>query len=191
MSSLINFLSRFSTATIQRSLSYAKHIDRETIEFFEESGDVTMYAQIEGTDYYDTAITYNPKKDRLIDDDCTCPVRYNSKHAAALARLFFQEYRQEFQQRSAESQSTRSIANRQQEYDQAQRWLHDFKRQLGQTDPEQPSQTKTYLIYLLNQSISSKKLTLVVQKARRNKNGSIAGESDYTQYENITRKHLT
>lgn len=191
MSSLINFLSRFSTATIQRSLSYAKHIDRETIEFFEESGDVTMYAQIEGTDYYDTAITYNPKKDRLIDDDCTCPVRYNCKHAAALARLFFQEYRQEFQQRSAESQSPRSIANRQQGYDQAQRWLHDFKRQLEQTDPEQPSQTNTYLIYLLNQSISSKKLTLVVQKARRNKNGSIAGESDYTQYENITRKHLT
>ena len=191
MSSLINFLSRFSTATIQRSLSYAKHIDRETIEFFEESGDVTMYAQIEGTDYYDTAITYNLKKDRLIDDDCTCPVRYNCKHAAALARLFLHEYRQEFQQRSAESQSPRSIANRQQGYDQAQRWLHDFKRQLEQTDPEQPSQTNTCLIYLLNQSISSKKLTLVVQKARRNKNGSIAGESDYTQYENITRKHLT
>ncbi len=48
-----------------------------------------MYAQIEGTDYYDTAITYNPQKDRLIDDDCTCPVGYNCKHAAALARLFF------------------------------------------------------------------------------------------------------
>ena len=191
MSSLINFLSRFSTATIQRSLSYAKHINRETIEFFEEKDDVTMYAQVEGTDYYDTAITYNLKKDRLIDDDCTCPVRYNCKHAAALARLFLHEYRQEFQQRSAESQSPRSIANRQQRYDQAQRWLHDFKRQLEQTDPEQPSQTNTYLIYLLNQSISSKKLTLVVQKARRNKNGSIAGESDYTQYENITRKHLT
>ena len=90
MSSLINFLSRFSTATIQRSLSYAKHIDRETIEFFEEKDGVTMYAQIEGTDYYDTAITYNPQKDRLIDDDCTCPVGYNCKHAAALARLFFQ-----------------------------------------------------------------------------------------------------
>ncbi|MBS5992616.1 MAG: SWIM zinc finger family protein, partial [Acinetobacter baumannii] len=88
MSSLINFLSRFSTATLHRSLSYAKHIDRETIEFFEENDDVTMYAQIEGTDYYDTAITYNPQKDRLIDDDCTCPVGYNCKHAAALARLF-------------------------------------------------------------------------------------------------------
>ena len=50
MSSLINFLSRFSTATLQRSLSYAKHIDRETIEFFEEKDGVTMYAQIEGTD---------------------------------------------------------------------------------------------------------------------------------------------
>ena len=48
MSLLINFLSRFSTATLQRSLSYAKHIDRETIEFFEENDDVTMYAQIEG-----------------------------------------------------------------------------------------------------------------------------------------------
>jgi uncharacterized Zn finger protein len=112
MSSLINFLSRFSTATLQRSLSYAKHIDRETIEFFEENDDVTMYAQIEGTDYYDTAITYNLKKDRLIDDDCTCPVGYNCKHAAALARLFFQEYRQEFQQRYAESQSPQGIAKR-------------------------------------------------------------------------------
>lgn len=191
MSSLTNFLSRFSTATIQRSLSYAKHIDRETIEFFEEKDGVTMYAQIEGTDYYDTAITYNLKKDRLVDDDCNCPVGYNCKHAAALARLFFQEYRQEFQQRYAESQSPWAIANRQQGYDQAQRWLHEFKRYLQQIEPEQPAQTNTCLIYLLNQSVSSKKLTLVVQKARRNKNGSIAGESDYTQYENITRKHLT
>ena len=94
MSSLINFLSCFSTATLQRSQSYAKHIDRKTIEFFEENDDVTMYAQIEGTDYYDTAITYNLKKDRLIDDDCTCPVEYNCKHAAALAKLFYQEYRE-------------------------------------------------------------------------------------------------
>ena len=160
MSSLINFLSRFSTATIQRSLSYAKHIDRETIEFFEEKDDVTMYAQIEGTDYYDTAITYNLKKDRLIDDDCTCPVGYNCKHAAALARLFFQEYRQEFQQRYAESQSPQGIANRQQGYDQAQRWLNDFKRYLQQTEPEQSAKTNTCLIYLLNQSVSSKKLPL-------------------------------
>ena len=64
MSWLIDFVSRCSTATVQRRLSYAKHIDRETIEFFEEKDDVTMYAQIEGTDYYDTAITYNPQKDR-------------------------------------------------------------------------------------------------------------------------------
>ena len=51
-------------------------------------------------------------KDRLIDDDCNCPVGYNCKHAAALARLFFQEYRQEFQQRYAESQSPQGIAKR-------------------------------------------------------------------------------
>ena len=191
MSLLINFLSRFSTATLQRSLSYAKHIDRETIEFFEENDDVTMYAQIEGTDYYDTAITYNLKKDRLIDDDCTCPVGYNCKHAAALARLFFQEYRQEFQQRYAESQSPQGIAKRRWGDDQAQRWLNDFKRYLQQTEPEQSVKTNNYLIYLLDQSISLKKLTVDVQKARRNKNGSIAGESYYTQYENITRKHLT
>lgn len=191
MSSLINFLSRFSTATLHRSLSYAKHIDRETIEFFEENDDVTMYAQIEGTDYYDTAITYNPQKDRLIDDDCTCPVGYNCKHAAALARLFFQEYRQEFQQRYADSQSPQGIAKRQRGDDQAQRWLNDFKRYLQQTEPEQSVKTNNYLIYLLDQSVSLKKLTVDVQKARRNKNGSIAGESYYTQYENITRKHLT
>lgn len=191
MSSLINFLSRFSTATLQRSLSYAKHIDRETIEFFEEKDGVTMYAQIEGTDYYDTAITYNPQKDRLIDDDCTCPVGYNCKHAAALARLFFQEYRQEFQQCYADSQSPQGIAKRQRGDDQAQRWLNDFKRYLQQTEPEQSVKTNNYLIYLLDQSVSLKKLTVDVQKARRNKNGSIAGESYYTQYENITRKHLT
>ena len=52
-------------------------------------------------------------KNRLIDDDCTCPVGYNCKHAAALARLFFQEYRQEFQQRYADSQSPQGIAKRQ------------------------------------------------------------------------------
>jgi hypothetical protein len=38
-------------------------------------------------------------------------VGYNCKHAAALARLFFQEYRQEFQQRYAESQSRRESQN--------------------------------------------------------------------------------
>ena len=75
--------------------------------------------------------------------------------------------------------------------DQAQRWLNDFKRYLQQTEPEQSVKTNNYLIYLLDQSVSLKKLTVDVQKARRNKNGSIAGESYYTQYENITRKHLT
>ena len=122
---------------------------------------------------------------------CTCPVGYNCKHAAALARLFFQEYRQEFQQRYAESQSPQGIAKRQRGDDQAQRWLNDFKRYLQQTEPEQSVKTNNYLIYLLDQSVSLKKLTVDVQKARRNKNGSIAGESYYTQYENITRKYLT
>ncbi len=118
-------------------------------------------------------------------------VGYNCKHAAALARLFFQEYRQEFQQRYADSQSPQGIAKRQRGDDQAQRWLNDFKRYLQQTEPEQSVKTNNYLIYLLDQSVSLKKLTVDVQKARRNKNGSIAGESYYTQYENITRKHLT
>ncbi len=57
-----------------------------------------------------------------------------------------------------------------------------------QTEPEQSVKTNNYLIYLLDQSVSLKKLTVDVQKARRNKNGSIAGESYYTQYENIHQK---
>jgi hypothetical protein len=60
--------------------------------------------------------------------------------------------------------------------DQAQRWLNDFKRYLQQTEPEQSVKTNNYLIYLLDQSVSLKKLTVDVQKARRNKNGSIAGK---------------
>ena len=53
--------------------------------------------------------------------------------------------------------------------DQAQRWLNDFKRYLQQTEPEQSVKTNNYLIYLLDQSVSLKKLTVDVQKARRNK----------------------
>ena len=147
-----------------------------------------MYAQIEGTDYYDTAITYNLKKDRLIDDDCTCPVGYNCKHAAALARLFFQEYRQEFQQRYAESQSPQGIAKRRWGDDQAQRWLNDFKRYLQQTEPEQSVKTNNYLIYLLDQSISLKKLTVDVQQARRNKNFIGAIQIFYSKWRCVLAK---
>ena len=50
--------------------------------------------------------------------------------------------------------------------DQAQRWLNDFKRYLQQTEPEQSVKTNNYLIYLLDQSVSLKKLTVDVQKSQ-------------------------
>ena len=63
--------------------------------------------------------------------------------------------------------------------DQAQRWLNDFKRYLQQTEPEQSVKTNNYLIYLLDQSVSLKKLTVDVQKARRNKTAQLRGKLLY------------
>lgn len=191
MSSLINFLSRFSTATLQRSQSYAKHIDRKTIEFFEENDDVTMYAQIEGTDYYDTAITYNLKKDRLIDDDCTCPVGYNCKHAAALAKLFYQEYREGYLKSYVDSQSSSHTQKDRVAINQAQRWLSEFKQYLQHTQLEQQKTTSNYLLYYLDQPLGLFGLKLEVRKGRRNKSGTITGVSSYTEYGNILKKRLS
>ena len=106
MPSLMQFLSRFSAAAIQRSLNYMDKIDLETIEFFKEGVSISMYAQIEGTDYYDTVITYNSQQDRLTDSDCSCPVGYDCKHGAALARLFYQDYREKYQKRPAQAHAS-------------------------------------------------------------------------------------
>ncbi|WP_374570616.1 SNF2-related protein [Acinetobacter sp.] len=190
MPSLMQFLSRFSAAAIQRSLNYMDKIDLETIEFFKEGVCISMYAQIEGTDYYDTVITYNSKQDRLEESDCSCPVSYDCKHGAALARLFYRDYREQYQKRPAQAHASSAAASQLPHF-QAQRWLNDFKRHLEQAEPQQPVKTSNYLIYLLDQPLGSNKAVLGVYKARLNKCGDIADASSYSSYDNIVQKRLT
>ena len=59
---LTQFLSRFSTITVQRSASYVKDIDLHRLNFRFENNKLSIKAQIEGTDLYETYITIHTLK---------------------------------------------------------------------------------------------------------------------------------
>ncbi|MFM6906715.1 MAG: SNF2-related protein [Acinetobacter tjernbergiae] len=181
--SLMEFLSRFSTVTIQRSANYMQQIDPNSLDLFDDGKNKVLYAQIEGNDYYDTTITYSVKNDRLIDTDCSCPVGDDCKHAAALARFFYQNYRHQFQNVKAAA-TAQNLP-----HSQATHWLNDFKRYLQQTEPQNIPPSPNHLIYILTLS-SNYKLKAEVRKTRHNKNGSLAESTSYTSYENILNHRI-
>lgn len=191
MSKLINFLKLFSPKTIERSASYVSRIDRQTIDIVIEDEELFMYAQIEGTDYYDTNIIYDLKTGILIDDDCSCPVGYHCKHAAALARLFFKEYREKVHtQLNSEYLLQSGLQPQSSQMTQAKKWLNEFKRCLLDVhNQEIITPTTNCLIYYLDQSFS--KLTIEVKKGRLNQNGTVGSLKPYREYNNILTKKLT
>ena len=186
--SLMEFLSRFSTVTIQRSANYIQQIDPNSLDLFDDGKNKVLYAQIEGSDYYDTTITYSVKNDRLIDTDCSCPVGDHCKHAAALARFFYQNYRHQFQNVKAAvtAQTAQNIP-----HSQATHWLNDFKNYLQRTEsPPSHNSNSNLLIYILNLS-SRNTLTAEVRKTRLNLSGSFAKSALYTSYDNILHQRLS
>lgn len=192
MSSLNKFLSRFNQATIQRSVNYVQNIDLETLDIMTEGNTTIAYAQVEGTDYYDTTIHYHSLLDRLTETDCSCPVGNNCKHAAALARFFYTEHLHRTPLNSGQNSSPKEKQENNQLLREAQNWLTNFKKYLGEAQPSlnTAAAQQNHLIYILNQKMHSHKIELEVQKVRRNKKGEIRDANQYTSYDNILNQRL-
>ena len=187
MATLTQFLARFSTATIQRSLSYVKKIDLKSLESYSDRDNLVIEAQVQGTDYYETAIIYNPQKDKIVDTDCSCPVGYDCKHAAALARHFYDQQSAKNVTAIYSELSTSTSEN--ETHNVAKAWLNQFRQQLAQVK-EYNVVSQSQLIYLFQPKNNSKKLQLSVYKVRRNKDGKIRDTAIYTSYDNILNERL-
>ena len=148
MATLNQFLSRFSPATIQRSLSYVKKIDLKSLEIYPDRDNLVIEAQVQGTDYYETAVIYNPLKNQIVDTDCSCPVAYDCKHAAALARYFYDQEMSNAlsRQNLNHSEQTSATAN-QTAHGTAKAWLNQFKQQLAQIQPAQKKHRINWYIF--------------------------------------------
>lgn len=187
-SSLNKFLALFDYTTIKRSYNYIDEIDRTTIKTSQQNNQIMMSAQIEGSDYYHTAIVYDVARDILIRSQCTCPVGSNCKHGAALAQLFYDEFLdnlvtptksparpQKIQQLSQASTESKALS-----------WLNNFKQSLQNT-PQPKKENAKQFIYILQQDT---KLLLDVLKVRRNKNNDIQQTKDYIQFDNIISQKI-
>lgn len=190
MSSLNKFLSRFSSITIQRSASYVQHIDLETLDIMTEGPTTVAYAQIEGTDYYDTTIEYHSTLNRLTETDCSCPVGFNCKHAAALARFFYAEYLDPALVQTPQGAALNPQMHHQQpQYREAEQWLNQFKQYLTQHQSRSVN-PHNQLIYILNWKNNHLDIETAVHKVRRNKAGEIRDTTIYTSYDNILNQRL-
>ena len=192
MSSLNKFLSRFSQVTIQRSVNYVQNIDLETLDIMTDGNTTIAYAQIEGTDYYDTTIYYHSLLGRLTETDCSCPVGDNCKHAAALARFFYAEHLQHASLNSGLNTNPKESSASSQDIRDAKNWLTDFKKHLVEVQPDLHSAAaqQNHLIYIFDKKNQGHKISLQVQKVRRNKKGEIRDANLYTSYDNILNQRL-
>ena len=190
MATLNQFLSRFSTATIQRSMSYAKKIDLKSLEIYPDRDNLVIEAQVQGTDYYETAVIYNPLKNKIVDTDCSCPVGIDCKHAAALARYFYEQQNSnpavpQTLIHADQAQVTKNSPT----LGTAKVWLDQFRAQLQQIKQTETAQHHQ-LIYIFQPKNSSSKLQLSVYKTRRNKDGKIRDTTLYTSYDNVLNDKL-
>ena len=68
MITLSQFLSHFSTATIQRSLNYVKKIELANLDTHLENNRLEIETQIKGTDWYDTFIRIDLTTNKITDN---------------------------------------------------------------------------------------------------------------------------
>ncbi len=208
MANLTQFLSRFNAATIQRSMSYVKKIDLTTLEIHLKSDYLFISAEIEGTDFYETVIQFHLSKNKITDTECSCPVGYNCKHAAALARYFYDHqhekpFRQYLNLNQTTTNSTQqldsittisstpqfSTTSSSPTHHTAKTWLNQFRQQLAQIKSSNTI-SNHQLIYLFQPKKNSAKLQLSVYKVRRNKDGQIRDTTPYTSYDNVLNGRL-
>ena len=181
MMTLDQFLARFNTATLQRSISYVGKIDFKSLEMYQDRQNIVVEARIIGSYRYDTTLIFSPLKQAIIDTDCSCPVGYDCKHAAALARYFYD--RQNLEQSSLNQPQQNS---QQQNHHTAKVWLDQFKQQLAQVKTESQHQ----LIYVFQPKNNSQQLHISIYKVRRTKDGQIRDTTPYISYDNVLNERL-
>ncbi len=196
MTTLTQFLTHFSTATIQRSLSYVKKIDLQTLDVHLENNRLDIEAQIIGNDLYETFIRIDLVRNKIIENECSCPVGFNCKHAAALARYYYDhQHEQPFKKLNGQSvntsqqsqQNLSSIKNTR--HHAAKAWLDQFRQQLAVEKSKQVA-SQHQLIYIFQPKKNSNKLQLSVHKVRRTKDGNISKTEHYTSYDNVPNGRL-
>lgn len=188
MITLSQFLSHFSTATIQRSLNYVKKIELANLDTHLENNRLEIETQIKGTDWYDTFIRIDLTTNKITDNECSCPVGFNCKHVAALARYYYDHQYEKTLNKRTNNNANQAQENHATHYT-AKAWLEQFRQQLA-IEKSKKTATLPQLVYVFEPKKNSKKLQLIVNKARRTKDGHISKTEHYTSYDNVPNGRL-
>lgn len=177
--------SLFDYTTIKRSRNYLTQIDQDSVDITYTSDTATLFAVVEGGDYYHTKITCNTKFNQLIKSECSCPVGKNCKHGAALAQLFYDNFLEDFSNNVVPSIKTNNPASSPASSNinatQALSWLNNLSTHLNAT-PNTKKEIASPFIYELQQE---QQLSLTLYKIRRNKANEIREQKTYTNFDNI------
>lgn len=177
--------SLFDYTTLQRSRNYLTQIEQNSIDLTYTNDTATLFAVIEGGDYYHTKITYSTKSKQLIKSECSCPVGRNCKHGAALAQLFYNDFLEDFSDNvvplvKANNPAT-NTASSNIAATQALSWLKELSTNLNAA-PSTKKEVPSPFIYELKQE---QQLNLTLYKIRRNKANEIREQKTYTNFDNI------
>lgn len=178
-------LSNFDQKTLQRSIDYLNQVVTDD-SFFRVIKDNEYYiiqAHVKGNDTYETKIWLSTDEQIIADTECSCPVGYFCKHAAALAQVFIKS--QSLPSKSASSEI---------DYSEAEIWLQQLQytlQELPYNIDKQDTIKKKYstFIYLLEQD--DYQLKVEIFKARRSKSGEIKSKAQYDSYLNVISGKLS
>ena len=177
--------SLFDYTTIKRSQNYLTQIDQDSLDLTYTNDTATLFAVVEGGDYYHTKITYNTKSKQLIKSECSCPVGRNCKHGAALAQLFYNDFLADFSDNVVPlvkpNNPTTNTATSNIAATQALSWLNNLSTNLNAA-PSTKKEVPSPFIYELQQE---QQLSLTIYKVRRNKTNEIREQKTYTNFDNI------
>jgi hypothetical protein len=183
--------SLFDYTTIKRSQNYFTQIEKNSIDLTYTNDTATLFAVIEGGDYYHTKITYSTKSKQLIKSECSCPVGRNCKHGAALAQLFYNDFLADFSDNVVPfvkpNNPASSTASSNINATQALSWLKELSTNLNAT-PNTKKEIASPFIYELQQE---QQLSLTLYKVRRNKANEIREQKTYTNFDNIIFHKIT
>lgn len=175
---IVQLLSTFDSATIERSRRYISEIDAEQLSVQPQSANRWLIqAQVKGQSTYRTRVTLDAARQQVLQSRCSCPVGDHCKHGAALVQYAVQHH----------------LITPPQIENTSSAWSQRFESTLNhlQVHPEMTSVLEeNYFIYIVERQPQTGLMSLQLYKVRRNKQGEIREAKQYTNYANILNAHV-
>lgn len=174
---IVQLLSTFDRATVERSRGYISEIDAEQISVCAQPSNTWLIdAQVRGRQSYRTRVTVDGNQQQVLQARCSCFVGDHCKHAAALVQYAVQH---QLIARSPAQENRSAWSER------FESTLHHF-----QVSTETPTfLDENHFIYIVERQQTGLN-TLQLYKVRRNKQGELREAKQYTNYANILNSHV-